>query len=131
LSDSQEQVMRLRRSILGTPGIARKRRGIGIACYGPDGRPVADPETLQRIKEQVIQPRGTMCGYRRIPTVTFRPTGWTRRRAPSISITLHGTSREEVDRVLRLSAQLPAWRAAIAKDLSRNGLTRKRVSALA
>jgi DNA topoisomerase-1 len=29
--------MRLRRSVLSKPGIARKRRGKGFAYYGPDG----------------------------------------------------------------------------------------------
>ena len=48
--------MRLRRSVLSKPGIARKRRGKGFAYYGPDGDLLSDPETLQRIKELVIPP---------------------------------------------------------------------------
>jgi len=32
--------MRLRRSVLNKPGIARKRRGKGFAYYGPDGQPL-------------------------------------------------------------------------------------------
>jgi DNA topoisomerase IB len=40
-------------------------------------------------------------------------------------------AEEKFDRVLELSTGLPAWRAAITKDLSRRGLTRRRVLALA
>lgn len=48
--------MRLRRSVLSNPGIARKRRGKGFAYYGPDGELLSDPETLRRIKDLVIPP---------------------------------------------------------------------------
>lgn len=36
--------MRLRRSVLSKPGIARKRRGKGFAYYGPDGNLLSDPQ---------------------------------------------------------------------------------------
>lgn len=49
-------MMRLRRSVLSKPGIARKRRGKGFSYYEPGGKPVSDPETLQRIKDLVIPP---------------------------------------------------------------------------
>ena len=48
--------MRLRRSDLDKPGIARKRRGKGFAYYDPEGNALSDPDTLQRIKELVIPP---------------------------------------------------------------------------
>jgi DNA topoisomerase IB len=40
-------------------------------------------------------------------------------------------AEEKFDRVLELSTRLPEWRARIATDLKRQGLTRKRVLALA
>src|ERR1700748_2317750 len=48
--------VRLRRSALSKPGIARKRRGKGFAYYGPDGELLADNDTLERIKGLVIPP---------------------------------------------------------------------------
>jgi DNA topoisomerase IB len=49
-------VPRLRRSDCSSPGISRLRRGKGFAYTGPDGRPLTDPEVLQRIAELVIPP---------------------------------------------------------------------------
>jgi DNA topoisomerase I len=48
--------MRLRRSVLSGPGIARKRRAKGFAYFSPEGGAVSDPETLQRVKDLVIPP---------------------------------------------------------------------------
>jgi DNA topoisomerase IB len=126
--------MRLRRSDLSKPGIARKRRGKGFAYYAPDGNLLTDPDALQRIKELVIPPAwkkvwiaphanahiqavGTDAAGRR---QYLYHTAWQQERA-----------EEKFDRVLELSTRLPGWRAAIAKDLARNGLTRNRVLAVA
>ncbi len=126
--------MRLRRSDLSKPGIARKRRGKGFAYYDPDGNLLQDPDTLARIKELVIPPAwkkvwisphanghiqavGTDAAGRR--QYIYHPT-WQQERA-----------EEKFDRVLDLSTQLPLWRARVAKDLARGGLTRERVLALA
>lgn len=126
--------MRLRRSVLSKPGYSRKRRGKGFAYYGIDGELLSDPEDLQRIKELVIPPAwknvwiapyanghiqavGTDAAGRR---QYLYHIAWQQERA-----------EEKFDRVLELSTRLPAWRAAIANDLSRSGLTRNRVLALA
>ncbi|ORB73264.1 DNA topoisomerase IB [Mycobacterium scrofulaceum] len=126
--------MRLRRSVLTKPGIARKRRGKSFAYYAPDGDLVSDPHTLQRIKDLVIPPAwknvwisphanghiqavGVDAAGRR---QYLYHTAWQQERA-----------EEKFDRVLELSTQLSHWRAVIAKDLTRSGLTRKRVLALA
>ena len=125
--------MRLRRSELSGPGIARKRRGKGFAYYGPDGDPLSDAHTLERIKELVIPPAwkkvwisphrnghiqavGTDVAGRR--QYLYHPA-WQQERA-----------EEKFDRVLELSTQLPAWRTRIARDLAGRRLTRDRVLAL-
>lgn len=125
--------MRLRRSVLNKPGIARKRRGKGFAYYGPDGEPLADPEAVQRIKDLVIPPAwkkvwisphanghiqavGTDAAGRR---QYLYHQSWQQERA-----------EEKFDRVLELSKELPAWRERIARDLAGRGLTRDRVLAL-
>jgi DNA topoisomerase I len=126
--------MRLRRSALSKPGIARKRRGKGFAYYGPDDELLTDNDALERIKGLVIPPAwkkvwispqanghiqavGTDAAGRR--QYLYHPA-WQQERA-----------EQKFDRVLELSTQLPALRAGIARDLRGRGLTRKRVLALA
>ncbi|WP_406816687.1 DNA topoisomerase IB [Mycobacterium sp. M23085] len=126
--------MRLRRSVLSKPGIARRRRGKGFAYYGPDGKAISDPETLQRIKDLVIPPAWknvwiSPYSNGHIQAVGVDAAG--RRQYLYHSAWQQERAEEKFDRVLELSTRLPAWRAEIAKDLTREGLTRKRVLALA
>ena len=126
--------MRLRRSVLNKPGIARKRRGKGFAYYGPDGDLLSDPETLQRIKELVIPPAWKKVWISPYPNGHIQAVGVDaagRRQYLYHSAWQQERAEEKFDRVLELSTRLPAWRAAISKDLSRKGLTRRRVLALA
>lgn len=126
--------MRLRRSVLSEPGIARKRRGKGFAYYEPDGEALSDPETLQRIKDLVIPPAWKKVWISPYPNGHIQAVGVDaagRRQYLYHSSWQQERAEEKFDRVLELSAQLPAWRAEIAKDLARKGLTRKRVLALA
>lgn len=126
--------MRLRRSVLSKPGIARKRRGKGFSYYRPDGKVLSDPETLQRIKDLVIPPawkKVWISPYSNghIQAVGVDAAG--RRQYLYHSAWQQERAEEKFDRVLELSTRLPAWRTEIAKDLTRKGLTRKRVLALA
>lgn len=126
--------MRLRRSVLSKPGIARKRRGKGFAYYGPDGEPVSDPETLQRIKDLVIPPAWKNVWISPHPNGHIQAVGVDaagRRQYLYHTAWQQERAEEKFDRVLELSTRLPQWRAVIAKDLTRSGLTRKRVLALA
>jgi DNA topoisomerase I len=126
--------MRLRRSVLSTPGIARKRRGKGFSYCGPDGNLLTDPETLQRIKDLVIPPAWKKVWISPHPNGHIQAVGTDaagRRQYLYHTAWQQERAEEKFDRVLELSTQLPAWRAAIAKDLARSGLTRKRVLALA
>jgi DNA topoisomerase IB len=109
--------MRLRRSVLSKPGIARKRRGKGFAYYEPDGTVLSDPQTLQRIKDLVIPPAWKKVWISPHPNGHIQAVGvdaagrrqylyhvaWQRERA-----------EEKFDRVLELSLRLPSWRAEIA-----------------
>ncbi|OBH41810.1 DNA topoisomerase IB [Mycobacterium mantenii] len=126
--------MRLRRSVLSEPGIARKRRGKGFAYYRPDGKTLSDPQTLQRIKDLVIPPAWKNVWISphsngHIQAVGVDAAG--RRQYLYHCAWQQERAEEKFDRVLELSTRLPAWRAEIAKDLTRQGLTRKRVLALA
>src|SRR5947209_17737590 len=126
--------MRLRRSDLGKPGIARKRRGKGFAYYAPDGNLVSDPETLRRIKELVIPPAWKHVWIAPYPNGHIQPVGVDaagRRQYLYHAAWQLERAEEKFDRVLELSTRLPQWRAAITKDLARQGLTRNRVLAVA
>ncbi|OBG67202.1 MULTISPECIES: DNA topoisomerase IB [unclassified Mycobacterium] len=126
--------MRLRRSVLNKPGIARKRRGKGFAYYGPDGELLSDPETLQRIKDLVIPPAWKNVWISPHPNGHIQAVGVDaagRRQYLYHTAWQQERAEEKFDRVLELSTRLPHWRAAIAKDLTRSGLTRKRVLAVA
>lgn len=124
--------MRLRRSVLDKPGITRKRRGKGFAYYGPDGKLLSDPEALQRIKDLVIPLAWKKVWIAPYPNGHIQAVGVDaagRRQYLYHSAWQQERAEEKFDRVVELSAQLPAWRAAIANDLARKGLTRKRVLA--
>ncbi len=126
--------MRLRRSVLSEPGIARKRRGKGFAYYAPDGKALCDPQTVARIKDLVIPPAWKNVWISPYPNGHIQAVGVDaarRRQYLYHSAWQRERAEEKFDRVLELSAQLPAWQAKIAKDLARKGLTRKRVLALA
>jgi DNA topoisomerase-1 len=127
-------VMRLRRSVVSTPGITRKRCGKGFSYSGPEGDPIADPDTLQRIKDLVIPPAWQKVWISPYPNGHIQAVGTDaagRRQYLYHQAWQQERSEEKFDRVLELSKELPAWRQQIAKDLAGRGLTRDRVLALA
>jgi DNA topoisomerase I len=126
--------MRLRRSVLTKPGIARKRRGKGFAYYGPDGELLDDERTLQQITELVIPPAWKKVWISPHPNGHIQAVGTDaagRRQYLYHPAWQQERAEEKFDRVLELSTQLPAWRDRIAADLACRGLTRERGLALA
>ena len=126
--------MRLRRSVVGEPGITRKRRGGGFAYYGPGGELLDDGETLARVKALVIPPAWKKVWISPAPNGHIQAVGTD--SAGRRQYIYHQTWQEEraeekFDRVLELSKELPAWRQRIAEDLAGRGLSRDRVLALA
>jgi DNA topoisomerase IB len=125
--------MRLRRSALSKPGIARKRRGKGFAYYGPDGDLLADDAALQRIKELVIPPAWQKVWISPHPNDHIQAVGTDvagRRQYLYHSAWQQERAEEKFDRVLDLSTRLPDFRVGIVADLARRGASRKRVLAL-
>jgi len=126
--------MRLRRSVLAKPGIARRRRGKSFAYYGAGGELVSDPDTLQRIKDLVIPPAWKKVWISPYPNGHIQAVGTDeagRRQYLYHEAWQQERAEEKFDRVLELSKGLPAWRAHISRDLAGRGLTRDRVLALA
>lgn len=125
--------MRLRRSVLSTPGITRKRHGSGFAFYDPDGRRLDDAATVARIKDLVIPPawkKVWICPHANghIQAVGTDAAG--RRQYLYHQAWQEERAEEKFDRVLELSKQLPTWREHVAADLADRGLSRARVLAL-
>ncbi|OBG23411.1 DNA topoisomerase [Mycolicibacterium celeriflavum] len=126
--------MRLRRSVVSGPGLRRVRRGRGFSYHQPDGSPVTDEATLQRIKDLVIPPawrKVWICPY---PNGHIQAVGTDvagRRQYLYHQRWQAERNEEKFDRVLEMSAALPEMRRRIAADLRGRGLGRDRVLALA
>ncbi|MGX9790242.1 DNA topoisomerase IB [Mycobacterium sp. MMS18-G62] len=126
--------MRLRRSVVRGPGIRRVRRGRGFSYHHPDGSPVTDAATLQRIRDLVIPPAWRsvwICPY---PNGHIQAVGTDvagRRQYLYHQRWQEERNEEKFDRVLAMSSALPEMRRRIAADLRRRGLERDRVLALA
>ncbi len=126
--------MRLRRSEIRGPGLRRVRRGRGFSYQDPDGAPVTDAETLQRIKDLVIPPAWKKVWICSHPNGHIQAVGTDaagRRQYLYHQQWQDERNEEKFDRALHMSAALPDMRAQIASDLRGRGLTRDRVIALA
>lgn len=115
-----------------TPGIRRIRTRGGFRYAGPDGRPIRDRGTLERIKSLVIPPNWRdvwVCprasGHLQ---VTARDA---RGRKQYRYHPLYRAHREETKfgSMPRFGKVLPRIRRRVARDLSRTGLPRERVLA--
>lgn len=125
--------MRLKRSVVTGPGIARRRRGNGFSYTGPDGAGV-DGKTLERIEELVIPPAWKKVWISPHPNGHIQAVGTDvagRRQYLYHQAWQDERAEEKFDRVLELSKKLPEWRRDMADDLNGRGHTRERVLALA
>ncbi|MGH3675561.1 MAG: DNA topoisomerase IB [Mycobacterium sp.] len=126
--------MRLRRSIVGGPGLHRAGRGRGFSYHGPAGEVITDEVTLTRIRDLVIPPAWKKVWICPHPNGHIQAVGTDAagRRQYLYHEKWHEERGEEkFDRVLEMSAALPDFRRRIAADLRRRGLQRDRVLALA
>ncbi|OBI74865.1 DNA topoisomerase IB [Mycobacterium sp. E740] len=126
--------MKLRRSVVTGPGMRRVRRGRGFSYHHPDGSPVTDEQTLQRIKDLVIPPAWKKVWICPHPNGHIQAVGTDaagRRQYLYHQKWQEERNEEKFDRVLEMSAALPEMRRQIAADLRGRGLTRDRVLALA
>jgi DNA topoisomerase-1 len=126
--------VRLRKSVLTGPGIARVRRGKGFSYEGPDGEPLGDAKALARIKELVIPPAWKQVWISPHANGHIQAVGTDvagRRQYLYHQAWQDEKSEEKFDRALQMSKRLPAWRAHIADDLGGRGFKRERILALA
>jgi len=115
-----------------TDGIARRRHGKGFSYRDAGGRPVRDLATLRRIRALAIPPAWTDVVIAVSPDAHLQATGRDARRRKQYRY--HARWREVRDaakygRVIAFCGALPRLRAAVARDLSRRGLDKRKVVA--
>lgn len=111
---------RLRRSDCSGPGLRRVRRGRGFSYLGADGRPVTDPDVIERIRGLVIPP-----AWRDVWICT---DAWGHLQATGIDAAgrkqylyhprwRERRDREKFERMERFAASLPRLRRELAGDI--------------
>ncbi|QNE16839.1 DNA topoisomerase IB [Kribbella qitaiheensis] len=126
--------MRLRRSDPAKPGLTRRGRGKGFGYLDADGNVVDDAAVVERIRALVIPPAWNdvwICPHHNghIQAVGTDEAG--RRQYLYHDEWRTSQDDDKHDRVKRLAARLPEFRAAVDRDLCTAGLGRARVLATA
>jgi DNA topoisomerase-1 len=114
------------------PGIARVRVGRAFRYRGPDGRPVRDRATLERIRGLVIPPAWERVWIAPKANAHIQATGRDARGRKQYRYHPRWTTvRDETKyaRMLAFARALPQIRRRVAADLRRPPLTRERVLA--
>ena len=114
------------------PGIRRKKAGRGFAYERPDGKPVRDDATLDRIRALAIPPAWTEVWICTDPDGHLQATG--RDAAGRLQYRYHPRFRARRDRgkfarLVRFGEALPRIRRRVRADLRRQGLPREKVLA--
>jgi DNA topoisomerase I len=114
------------------PGITRRRAGKGFAYRAPDGRGIADPDTLRWIRSLAIPPAWTGVWISPFRDGHLLATG--RDAKGRKQYRYHPRWREvrdaaKFDRMLAFGRALPRVRAAVAEDMAARGLGRRKVLA--
>jgi DNA topoisomerase I len=124
----------VRRVDCSATGIRRRRRGKGFEYLDGDGRHIAEPGVVERIRELAIPPAWKdvwICPY---PNGHIQATGidaagrkqyryhdrWRERR-----------DAEKFESMIRFARALPKLRRRVAKDLAKRGMPRERALACA
>ncbi len=115
-----------------SPGIRRRRSGRGFAYRGPDGAPVTDKKTLERIRRLVLPPAWTAIWICTRPNGHLQATGRDERGRKQYRY--HDGWRAardstKFDRLADFAEQLPSLRTAVEEHLALRGLPREKVLA--
>lgn len=116
----------------GEPGIRRRRAGKGFTYLDPDGRKVADGETLSRIRSLAIPPAWTDVWISPLADSHMQATGRDERGRKQYRYHPEWTAcRDEVKfgSLAAFASALPNLRGRVEADLGKRGLTRDRVLA--
>jgi len=114
------------------PGIRRRRVGKGFRYIGPDGTPVRDGATLERIHRLAIPPAYTDVWICADPDGHIQATGRDARGRKQYryhSRWMEVRDADKFERLLAFSRALPLIRDRVEKDMGRRGLPREKVLA--
>jgi len=114
------------------PGISRRGQGKGFSYRDAEGRPLRDPETLQRIRSLAIPPAWTKVWICPNPRGHIQATGRDARGRKQYRY--HPRWREVRDatkfsRMIEFGEALPALRRRLRRDLVRPAMPREKVLA--
>ena len=114
------------------PGIRRKASATGFSYLGPDGKPVKDEATLERIRKLAIPPAWTEVWISPDPRGHIQAVG--RDQKGRKQYCYHERWRQvrdshKYDRVIAFGRALPKLRRRVEADLARRGLPREKVLA--
>jgi DNA topoisomerase IB len=126
--------MRLRRADPNRPGYSRRRRGKGFGYVDADGRPLTDPDELQRVRALVIPPAWNDVWICPDPCGHIQATGVDqagRRQYRYHDVWRAKRDQEKFEHVLVVGEHLPQLRKRVSADLVGRGLRRDRVLAAA
>ncbi|GIJ47052.1 DNA topoisomerase [Virgisporangium aliadipatigenens] len=126
--------MRLRRADPSGPGYGRRRRGKGFGYVDANGRPLTDPDELQRIRALVIPPAWKDVWICPDPRGHIQATGTDaagRRQYRYHDVWRTKRDAAKFDHVLAVAERLPDLRKHVESDLSGTGFGRERVLAAA
>ncbi len=122
----------LRHSTDRDPGIRRRRSGRGFSYRARNGRPIRDPETLERIRKLAIPPAWTDVWICPSPTGHLQATGRDARGRKQYRYHARYRRRREAakyERLLAFAKALPAIRKRVDRDLARPKMSREKVLA--
>jgi DNA topoisomerase I len=114
------------------PGIRRRRAGSGFVYTAPDGKPLRDARTIQRVKSLVIPPAWTDVWICPFPNGHIQATGRDARRRKQFIYHRDWRSTRDAAKFANLGAfgdALYGIRKRVAHDLRLGGLPRHKVMA--
>ena len=114
------------------PGIRRVRRGQGFSYLTSEGKPLRDPDDLQRIKALVLPPAWTDVWICPLPHGHLQATGRDAKGRKQHRYHERWKAVRDAtkfDRMIAFAQALPRLRRRIDRDLKRRGLTREKVLA--
>ncbi len=126
--------MRLRRSNPDKPGLSRKGRGRGFSYHDEHGKKIDDPDIVERIRTLAIPPAWKdvwICPYPNGHIQALGTDDAGRRQYLYHDDWRTSQDADKHDRVRQLARKLPAFREAVDKDLSKRGIGRDKVLAVA
>jgi DNA topoisomerase-1 len=113
-------------------GIRRVRKGKGFIYFGPDGKPVGDPSTLDRIRSLAIPPAWKNVWISTRSRGHLQATGRDARGRKQHRYHPRWREVRDADKFGRMAGfarVLPRIRGRVSRDLRRNGLPREKVVA--